>query len=348
MDSITQITLGGAVGELVLGKKIGNKAVYWGALAGTIPDLDMVLIPFLDAAYQVAYHRGFSLSIVFAIVFSPILAYMIQKIHRQQNVKFKDWLHLTFWCLITHPFLDCFTTYGTQLFQPFSSYPVAFNAISVIDPAYTIPFLLCLLLVLFLKRSSSIRKKVLVLGISISSLYLFLTIVNKVYITSVFESSLRQQGIKYSNILTIPTFFNNILWRCVAEEDDFYWEGYYSLFDREKNIQFYLVAKNKNLLEPYLKDKKLQRLLRFTKNKYSVAQKGNQIIINDMRFGRIIGWVDPNSDFIFSFGFYSTEPDINKKLKIFRVRPSIRINKTIWSQFFARIKGKEFPGLFSN
>ncbi len=348
MDSITQITLGGAVGELVLGKKVGNKAVYWGALAGTIPDLDVALNPILDVVDQVAFHRGFSHSIVFAILFSPILAFLIQKIHRQQNATFNDWLHLTFWCLFTHPLLDCFTTYGTQLFQPFSSYPVAFYTISIIDPVYTTPFLLCLLLVLFLKRSSAIRKKVLVLGLSISSIYLFLTVANKMYVTSVFESSLRQQGIQYSNILTIPTFFNNILWRCEAEGDEFYWEGYYSLFDREKDIKFHPVARNKNLLEPYKEDKKLQRLLRFINNKYSVAQKGNQIIINDMRFGRINGWDDPNSDFIFSFGFDAAEPDINGKLNFVRVRPSFRINKTIWSQFVARIKGKKSQGIFSN
>ena len=38
MDSVTQIVLGAAVGELVLGRKVGNKAILWGAIAGTIPD----------------------------------------------------------------------------------------------------------------------------------------------------------------------------------------------------------------------------------------------------------------------------------------------------------------------
>ena len=38
MDSLTQIVLGGAVGEAVLGKKVGNRAILWGAVAGTIPD----------------------------------------------------------------------------------------------------------------------------------------------------------------------------------------------------------------------------------------------------------------------------------------------------------------------
>ena len=41
MDSLTQIVLGAACGEVALGKKIGNKALLFGAIGGTIPDLDV-------------------------------------------------------------------------------------------------------------------------------------------------------------------------------------------------------------------------------------------------------------------------------------------------------------------
>ena len=47
MDSVTQIALGAAVGEAVLGRKIGNRAMLWGAIAGTLPDLD-VFVPLGD------------------------------------------------------------------------------------------------------------------------------------------------------------------------------------------------------------------------------------------------------------------------------------------------------------
>ena len=42
MDSVTQIVLGAAVGQAVLGSKVGNKALLYGAVAGTIPDLDVI------------------------------------------------------------------------------------------------------------------------------------------------------------------------------------------------------------------------------------------------------------------------------------------------------------------
>ena len=58
MDSITQAALGAAVGEVVLGKKVGNKATLWGAFGGTLPDLDIFLNPFLTDVQSLVVHRG--------------------------------------------------------------------------------------------------------------------------------------------------------------------------------------------------------------------------------------------------------------------------------------------------
>lgn len=65
MDSLTQIVLGAAVGEAVLGKKVGNKAMLYGAIAGTIPDLDVLARNFVDTVTATEWHRGFSHSIFF-------------------------------------------------------------------------------------------------------------------------------------------------------------------------------------------------------------------------------------------------------------------------------------------
>ena len=43
MDSLTHIVLGAAVGETTLGNKIGNKALIWGAIAGSFPDFDVMV-----------------------------------------------------------------------------------------------------------------------------------------------------------------------------------------------------------------------------------------------------------------------------------------------------------------
>ena len=93
MDSLTQIVLGGAVGEAVLGKKVGNKAVLWGAIGGTIPDLDTIPGQFMDTVSRLEVHRGFSHSIVFALLIAPLLGFVIHKLYQRKNeiLKLSPW-----------------------------------------------------------------------------------------------------------------------------------------------------------------------------------------------------------------------------------------------------------------
>lgn len=149
MDSLTQIVLGAAVGEAVLGKKIGNKAMLYGAIAGTIPDLDVISSFFTDTVTALEIHRGFTHSILFSVIFAPIFALVVLKFEKYKN--FKDWTLLFFWAFITHPILDAQTTWGTQLFWPLDI-RLAFKNVFVVDPLYTIPFIIFVLLAMFQKE----------------------------------------------------------------------------------------------------------------------------------------------------------------------------------------------------
>ena len=70
MDSLTQIVLGAACGEIALGKKIGNKALLFGAIGGTIPDLDVFIGRWFHTSEIaiMAFHRGFMHSILFSVL----------------------------------------------------------------------------------------------------------------------------------------------------------------------------------------------------------------------------------------------------------------------------------------
>ena len=156
MDSITQIVLGAACGEIALGKKIGNKAILFGAIGGTIPDLDVLIgsLYYSNEIDSLAFHRGFMHSIIFAILGAFIFGFISSKAYdygplRKGTTNLKDWIWLFFLSIFTHPILDSFTPYGTQLFLPFSDYRVAFNNIAVADPLFTLPFLLCMIIAMF-------------------------------------------------------------------------------------------------------------------------------------------------------------------------------------------------------
>ena len=81
MDSVSQIALGAAVGEAVLGRKLGNKAILWGAVGGTIPDLDIITAPFLSEIDSLAFHRGISHSIFFAVVAGLLFGWLLHRLH---------------------------------------------------------------------------------------------------------------------------------------------------------------------------------------------------------------------------------------------------------------------------
>ena len=116
MDSITQAALGAAVGEVVLGKKVGNKAPLWGALLGTLPDLDVFFNPLMSQVEQLSFHRGPSHSLLFAVVLAPLIGLGLARLHRRSNLSWKEWGFFAFLCIVTHPLLDALTNYGTQLF----------------------------------------------------------------------------------------------------------------------------------------------------------------------------------------------------------------------------------------
>ncbi|MCF2875464.1 MULTISPECIES: metal-dependent hydrolase [unclassified Tenacibaculum] len=264
MDSLTQIVLGAACGEIALGKKIGNKALLFGAIGGTIPDLDVFIGGWLygNEIDAMAFHRGFMHSILFSIFGSFLFGWITFKLYdkgkREGTTRLKNWIWLFFLSIFTHPLLDSFTPYGTQLFLPFSDYRVAFNNISVVDPLYTLPFLLCLIVAMFYNRKQTRRRVWVKAGIYISSAYMLFTIGNKIYMDSVFKKSFDKADISYSRFSTQPTIMNNILWYGIAETENDYKVGFYSLLDKKSELDTILtIPKNRDLLDVNHKDIKV-------------------------------------------------------------------------------------------
>jgi len=140
MDSVTQILLGAAVGEAVLGRRVGRRALLWGGLCGLLPDLD-VLIPYADAVKSFTFHRGFSHSIFVLTALTPIFVWLILKFHPTTRAYRWGWFKLVFLAFVTHILLDGLTVYGTQILWPLPTPPVMWSAIFIIDPAYSIPLL---------------------------------------------------------------------------------------------------------------------------------------------------------------------------------------------------------------
>lgn len=310
MDSLTQIVLGGAVGEAVLGKKVGNKAVLWGAIGGTIPDLDTIPGQFMDTVSRLEVHRGFSHSIVFAILIAPLLGFLIHKLYqKKKEADWWDWTKLFFWAIFTHPLLDIFTTWGTQFFWPLE-WRIALQSIFVIDPLYTIPFLICLLAVLFINRKSQKRRKWGRLGLIISSSYLLLTLGLKHYANFQFERLLENNSVAYKQFDSRPTPFNALLWTFNVETESDFLIAYYSIFDQGNGLAYKRIPKNEELLLPYRNNSKVERLIFLTKGFYTIEEKKEGLYMNDLRFGLIDGFSEAKNEFVFTYIIKPTESGI--------------------------------------
>lgn len=331
MDSLTQIVLGAAVGEAVLGKKIGNKAIFYGAIAGTIPDLDVLASNFTDTVTALEIHRGFTHSILFSLLFAPIFAFIVTKYEKYKNRK--DWIIFFFLTLVTHPILDAQTTWGTQLFWPLNI-RLSFKNVFVIDPLYTIPFLVFLILAMFQKRTSKKRRFYNNLGLIISSSYLVLTFILKGISYKTFTKELDKQSIVYSEIDTKPSPLNTILWTANVETEDAFLIGNSSFFD-ENPIQFSSYSKNHHLLGDIINHPKTKRMIAISKGWYTINKKDNQLYFNDLRFGTLS--IKPNAqNFVFK---YKIEVDKNGTPFFTEEKKDKRDAKKLMSELWERIQG---------
>ncbi|EJI84927.1 membrane-bound metal-dependent hydrolase [Alishewanella aestuarii B11] len=279
MDSLTQIALGSAVAVAVVGRKSSvKKAALWGAVAGTLPDLD-ILIDYGDALSNMVYHRGFSHALFYLTLLSPLLALLICKIHQQMPL-YRHWLLAIWLVLITHPLLDTLTIYGTQLALPFSNHPFAVGSIFIIDPLYTLPLLLGLAWVLWRgKRALAANTAALVF----SSCYLLWGLAAQQHVLQV---AAKQPVSNDARVLVVPTALNTLLWRVLLVTEEAYYEGFYSLLEKNSDIVFQRYVLDPELYQRYQQHPDVQTLATFSQGFYALEQQGEQVVITDLRMGQ--------------------------------------------------------------
>lgn len=140
-------------------------------------------------------------------------------------------------------------------------------------------------------------------------LYILLSVANKVIVESAVKKALVTQQIKHTRYFTTPTPLNNLLWFIVAETDSGFHTGYRSVFDRRGDIQFQYFKRNNLLTDSITKTKDFLNLVRFSQGYYTVEKWHDTLVFNDLRFGQMIGWKDPEARF--AFHYFLQYPDKN-------------------------------------
>ena len=314
MDSLTHIVFGAVTGEILLGRKLGNKAMLLGAIGANIPDIDMVYNLFSnDPIKNLVVHRSYTHAFFIQLLLAFPLAWLSRRMNKAE-ISFRTWYSFWGFLLITHSILDSFTTYGTQLLLPFTNKQVAFNNLSIIDPLYTIPFLLIFVISLFFRRGNPLRRKFLKISLVVSCLYLLLTFVIKFDVHHKFEESLAVKNIEYDELNSTPTILNSILWNAIAIEDSMIYTADYSYLKPETEIQWIGFKRNQDLLKKY-DSKSLRTIAWFSDGNYFMRQSTPDTLdFYNVKWGRArYHTTNPDSTFIFYWKFYFENNEVKYK-----------------------------------
>ena len=213
MDPITQGTVGAAFAQSTANKNNILRIGVIGFLAGLAPDLDVLIRSSNDPILFLEYHRQFSHSLFFIPFGSLIVALLIFPLVKK-SMSLKTVYIASFLGYATHGLLDACTSYGTQLFWPFSNERVTWNNISIVDPLFTIPILI------LVGTAIKTRKKLFsFFAIGWATFYLSLGFVQYERALSTAIELANSRGHNAERLTLKPSFGNLILWKSIYQHE---------------------------------------------------------------------------------------------------------------------------------
>lgn len=225
MDPLTQGLLGASFGQALYGRALGRRALVWGALVGMAPDLDVVASPVSPMA-EWLWHRGPTHALWLGPVVGPAVGWLLW---RWKGGRLRDWIGLSIVSLFTHPLLDAFTTYGTQLLSPFSRQRFAFDAVAIIDPAYSLVLAAALAFGLWWGVGRAAARRAAWAALAVSSAYVGLGLLVNHRAEAIARGQLAAEGVREARVSAYPTLFQLPFRRIVARSGDEVRVGWLSL-----------------------------------------------------------------------------------------------------------------------
>ena len=214
MDPLSQGTVGTAFAQSTANKNNIFKISAVGFIAGLAPDLDILIQSSTDPILFLEYHRQFTHSLFFIPFGSLIVALLIFQLVKN-SMRFRTVYFASLLGYATHGLLDACTSYGTQLFWPFSNERVTWNNISIVDPLFTIPVLILTGIAIKTKR-----KVFSFFSIAWIVFYLSLGFVQYERALTVANELAKQRGHNPERLTLKPSFGNLILWKSIYQHNE--------------------------------------------------------------------------------------------------------------------------------
>jgi inner membrane protein len=294
MDPLSHAVTGAALGGCLAKGKELRAAMLVGMLAGTAPDLDVFIRSASDPLLQLEYHRGFTHSLLFAPVLALVCAAVFHPFVRSR-LRFGKSVLVCFLALVAHALLDAATSYGTNLWWPLSDARVGWSWIAVIDPLYTLPGIVLVVVMLWSKGARWGTVAILWM-----IAYVGLGMVQNNRAVSAIEALAMERGHELVVIEAKPSLFNNILFRSLYRYGDHYYVdavrvGYFSkpvIYPGEE-VEVFVVARSYPKLDLDSRlARDIERFSHFSMG-YLYVPPGAEDVIADLRYSMVPNSIQP-------------------------------------------------------
>ena len=285
MDPLTHGLLGASIGQALCGRALGRRALVWGAVLGMAPDLDILARP-LGPLAEWMWHRGPTHGLWVGPVVGPLLGYALW---RRKGGELWAWIALAVASILSHPLLDLCTTYGTQLFAPFSKRRFALDAVAIIDPAYSLVLAAALVVGLGAGLATARSRRAAWVVIAISSLYLGLGLWVNGRAEAIARAQLAAEGVEVSSLAAYPTLLQLPFRRIVARSGDLVRVGWLSVM-RPRPIEWEAFTQARGPLVEAARSSPEARLFEWfamgqATPRVEEASGGSVVAFDDLRFG---------------------------------------------------------------
>lgn len=316
MDPLTQAAVGAGAAALFSRKDNVRLALVVGALAGMAPDLDVLIKSETDPLLAIQYHRHFTHSIFFAPIIGLLVAGLWRTLFFWRKQSFRSLATFAIAGTLTHGAIDACTSYGTRLYWPISNHRESWDIISIIDPIFTLP--LCLLLVIgFAFR----RPRIAASGLIVCGLYLCFGSYQYLRAKQFAQSLATSRGHTPSDYSIRPSFGNTLLWRTVYRESDTYyvdaaqfWPGRPPVHYPGRPVQAFTLNDSTAITDPDSQLGKDIARFRYFSQGYLYVHPEERSIIGDLRYAMLPNSVSP----LWGIRIDPEQPDQHLSFEYFR------------------------------